>query len=267
MKLCVSNLAWNNNERIAVYKLLQQNNIKHIEIALSKFSTKALNENIKAYLDFKDEWESYGLTAVSMQSLHFGVENAYLFRTGKQRNNLLEATKKAISIASCLEIQNLVFGSPKLRIIPNRADTSKAVNFFTKLNTFAQSKNCYLNLEANSKQYGTNFLTTTQEALQYLKDNQWSNIGINLDIGTIILENENIEEMIPHFQSVRHVHLSIPYLKTNFEEYRSQIQYYISEFKKSNHTVFSILSLEMYSNETNLNMLEKNIYLIQEYIQ
>lgn len=267
MKLCVSNLAWNNNERIDVYKLLQQNNITYIEIALSKFSTKALNENIKVYLDFKDEWESYGLTAVSMQSLHFGVENAYLFRTNAQRNNLLEATKKAISIASCLEIQNLVFGSPKLRIIPEGTDASKAINFFAKLNTFAQSKNCYLNLEANAKQYGTNFLTITQEVLQYVKDNQWSNIGINLDIGTMILENENIEEIIPHFQNVRHIHLSIPYLKTNFEEYRSQIQYYISELKKSNYTAFNIISLEMYSNETNLNMLEKNIRLIKECIQ
>lgn len=266
MKLCISNLAWNNDERLAVYKLLQQNNVQYIEIALSKFSTKALNENIKIYLDYKDEWESYGLTAISMQSLHFGVENAYLFRTDKQRENLLAATKKAISIAASLEIQNLVFGSPKLRIIPERADASKAVNFFTQLNEFAQSKNRYLNLEANSKQYGTNFLTTTQEVIQYIYDHQWSNIGINLDIGTMILENENIEELMPYLQSIRHIHLSIPYLGTNFEEYRSKLHYFISELKKSHYTAFSTLSLEMSLEETNLNILEKNIRLIQEYL-
>lgn len=266
MKLCISNLAWNNNERFAVYELLQQNNIKYIEIALSKFSTKTRNENIKIYLDYKSEWESYGLTAVSMQSLHFGVKNSYLFGTDKQRNNLLEATKKAISTAASLEIQNLVFGSPKLRIIPERGDVSKAVNFFTKLNKFAQLKNCYLNLEANSKQYGTNFLTTTQEVIQYIYNHQWSNIGINLDIGTMILENENIEELMPYFQSIRHIHLSIPYLGANFEEYSAKIQYFISELKKSHYTAFSILSLEMSLKETNLNMLEKNIHLIQGYL-
>ena len=281
MELCISNLAWDNTDRLSVYTLLQNNNVPFIEIVLSKLSSEALNEDTDFYLSCKQEWESFGLRAVSMQSIHFGVEDAVLFGTDEQRANLLESTKKAIDIASSLEIKNLVFGSPKLRILPENGDTSVAIEFFTELNNYAEQKNCYLNIEANSSQYGTNFLTITTEVQDFISSNSWNNIGMNLDLSTMILEKENISEIISNIKDVRHAHISIPFLKTNFNEFRTEIEQYISSYKKSCTPSFALptndglivgvknadtLSIEMVSQITDLELLDNTIKLVQEYL-
>ncbi len=281
MELCISNLAWDNTDRLSVYTLLQNNKVTFIEIVLSKLSSKALNEDIDFYLSCQQEWESFGLRAVSMQSIHFGVEDAFLFGTDEQRANLLESTKKAINIASSLEIKNLVFGSPKLRILPENGDDSVAIEFFTELNNYAEQKKCFLNIEANSSQYGTNFLTTTTKVQDFISSNRWNNIWINLDLSTMILEQENISEIISNIKDVRHAHVSIPFLKTNFNEFRIEIEQYISSYKTACIPSFSaptndgyftsaknmnMLSIEMVSQTTDLELLDNTIKLVQEYL-
>lgn len=282
MKLCISNLAWDNKDRLSVYALLQTNNVPFIEIVLSKLSSKALNEDIDFYLSCKQEWESFGFRAVSMQSIHFGVEDAFLFGTNEQRTNLLESTKKAIDIASSLEIENLVFGSPKLRIFPENGDISIAIEFFTELNNYAEQKNCFLNIEANTSQYGTNFLTTTIEVQDFIRSNRWNNIGMNLDLSTMILEQENISDTISSVRRVRHAHVSIPFLKTNFNEFRTEIEQYISSYKTAcipsllaetndGDMIISVknidtLSIEMLLQTTDLELLDNTIKLVQEYL-
>ncbi|MGL4676061.1 MAG: hypothetical protein ACRCWI_00115 [Brevinema sp.] len=270
MQLCISSLAWDNTDRLFVYQLLQKLSIPYLEIVLSKFTSNVFDEPLDFYLEKKQEWESFGLQALSLQSIHFGIDNAFLFGTEKQKNNLLLATKKIINIASVLGITNLVFGSPKLRIIPTEGSSTTPISFFDELNQYAHKKNCFINIEANSHQYGTNFLTTTNSVKEFISTHSWSNIGINLDLSTIILEKENITDLFQDIHHVNHAHISIPFLKTNFDDYRQEIQNYISEYSKVceplQSTNTKILSIEMVSQTSDLKLIKKTIKLVQEYL-
>lgn len=288
MQLCISSLAWDNKDRQSVYSLLQKMNVRLIEVVLSKLSPRALEEDIAFYKQCQAEWESFGLKAVSIQSIHFGVQDACLFGTELQRENLLNATKKALDIAHALEIPNLVFGSPKLRIIPSGGSASAAGDFFDSLNNYAMEggKNCFINIEANSTQYGTNFLTTTKEAFDYIQSKaMWCHncIGLNLDLGTMILENEDIAQTVDTIGFIRHAHISLPFLKTNFSDHIPQIKDYITSLKKANELkpvhlskdgkgciaasrASCDVSIEMNCQETDLPLIGSVISLIQEIL-
>ncbi|MEI0565108.1 TIM barrel protein [Brachyspira pulli] len=271
MKLCISALAWNIDNKNNVYNFLSKKGIKFIEIAPFKISNLGLYDEYNNYIKLKKEWEDFGLQAVAMQSIHFGLNKCSLFYSKMERKKLYEYTLKALEVSSTLGIKHVLFGSPKLRIVPESMSNDEAndiaLEFFTKLNDVAIQNNIVIGIEPNSKSYGTNFLTNTKDTFEFIKKINLKNIKINLDLSTIILENENISQSIDLVNSLGynfHCHISIPNLKNEYINYKNYLIEYLYKLKTSKVNHCSIETVINNNNEIeNINIINKIIDFIK----
>jgi sugar phosphate isomerase/epimerase len=81
------------------------------------------------------------------------------------------------------------------------------------LGDYAYSKNVNFCLEPNPKEYGTDFLNNTKETIEFIKKVNSPGLWLNIDAGTIALNNEPIEETIKYsIPYAKHIHISEPFL-------------------------------------------------------
>lgn len=197
MKLAISNIAWSRESDEFMYGLLQKNGIKGLEIAPTRIWDNPELVTKKEVLDFKRKLSKYGLKVVAFQSILYGKKFNLFSDEGKLY------LMKMIDLASYFGKTAIVIGSPKNR---NCNNMKMAINFFKELNAYA-NKRVVLCIEPNPKEYGTNFINTTKQAIKFAKQ---TGIKINLDCGTIVMNDEYIE--IPT-DDIGHIHFSEPFLK------------------------------------------------------
>lgn len=215
MKLSISNIAWSKEYDEEMYSYLNKNKLDGIEIA----PTRIFEVNPYMELESAKEYEEYikdkySLEISSMQSIWFGkVEN--IFNSETERKELLSYTKKAIDFASEINCNNLVFGCPKNRNINNQQLYSEDIvlEFFRELGDYALKKNTILAIEPNPSIYGTNFINTTKEAFNIVQDINNNGIKVNVDLGTIINNEESLSILAQNIDLINHVHISEPYLE------------------------------------------------------
>lgn len=210
MKLAMSQLAWKQEEENQALEILQAHGFCGVEIA----PTLVAGENPYQKPERAEEYaawvkENFGFSVCSLQSIWFGKQGN-LFEA--ERQELLDYTKQAIVFAQRAGAGNLVFGSPKNRVMPENACLEQAVSFFKELGDYAFLYNTVLALEANPPLYGTNFMNTTKEAFSVMEQVNSKGCRINLDFGTIIINNELVEELRGKIKEINHVHISEPQL-------------------------------------------------------
>ncbi len=223
MKLSVSNIAWAPEEVDDAYRLLAGRGVPGLEIAPALFLPDvedpfaATSEDCAAALE---RASAHGLSLTSMQSLLFGVDGAALFGTEAERQRLSGAMDRVIALAGRLGVPNLVFGSPKNRVVPDEmsAEDARAIwqDAFRRMGSAALSAGTIIALEPNPEGYGTNFMTTLAETAEVARTVDHPAVRVNLDLGALIMtgEIERVEAMLPEvLPLVSHVHLSTPYLE------------------------------------------------------
>lgn len=217
MNLCISNIAWNNEIDEEIYKLMKKFNFTWIEIAPIKTLWEIDNINIEQINEYINKLNYYWIKPVAMQSILFWKNNIHLFE-GASSKILNDYMLKIIDLAKILNINSIIFGSPKNRIIPKDMQYNKAleiwIKFFKKIWEYAYKNNTNVCIEPNPDIYGWNFLLTTEETLNFVKsiDSKWCKIHI--DIWSIIANNENLEDsIINSLPYATHIHLSQPYLE------------------------------------------------------
>lgn len=223
MKLSISNIAWRPKDRFKVYNFLKTQKISQIEIApklLLNSEKNIFSLNKKIISRYLNELKVYNLRIVSMQSLLYKTKNCFLFGTVKERKNLIDQIKKICILAKNLEIGNLVFGSPKNRIIPKNLSyvdaESIAIKTFKIINNIAKKNNVIFSLESNPQAYGTNFLNTFEETSKLVKKMNLSHVKMILDLGEIQMNKKkhNLNSFISNnIKIINHVHISEPFLK------------------------------------------------------
>lgn len=213
MKLSISNIAWDSENDKKVYELMKKYSYEGLEIA----PTKVFLENPYEKLEKADMWrkdlnDKYGFKISSMQSIWHGKKER-LFGTDEERKELQNYTEKAIDFAKIIECKNLVFGSPKNRNLEENENPGKAKEFFKSIGEYAFKNNTVIGMEANPTIYNTNYINDTKSALELIKTVDSKGFLLNLDIGTVISNNENIEEILGNVEYINHVHISEPWLK------------------------------------------------------
>lgn len=213
MMLSISNIGWDASKDASVYELMKQYGYSGLEIAPTRIFPETPYERIKD----AEEWaenlkKSEGFTVPSMQSIWFGRQEK-IFGTLEERQILVEYTKKAIDFAEIIGCENLVFGCPRNRNIPEDADPSIAVAFFKELGDYAAEHNTVIGMEANPPIYNTNYINNTKEALELIERVDSKGFKLNLDVGTMIQNNESVEELAGYIHLINHVHISEPGLK------------------------------------------------------
>lgn len=213
MKLSVSNIAWTADMDEKVYGLMKKYGFQALEIAPTRIFAEAPYEKIKETGEWKERLrQKYGFSISSMQSVWYGRREK-LFGTEKEREVLLDYTKKAIIFAEAAGCGNLVFGCPKNRSIPEGADRETGIRFFRELGAYAVLHGAVIGMEANPVCYNTNYINTTREALELIKATGSEGFRLNLDTGTMLYNEEAVSVLEGYAGYISHVHISEPYLK------------------------------------------------------
>lgn len=213
INLAISNIAWNNEQNEEVFSLMQNYGFTGLEIAPTKIFPSEPYSLKKDALEWADDLhKKQGFYVPSMQSIWYG-RTEKLFGSEEERKLLLEYTKKAIDFAASVGAKNLVFGCPKNRQIPDGSDDTIAVSFFKETGDYAAHKGTCIGMEANPDIYGTNFVNTTVEAIDLIKRVCSDGFKLNLDVGTMIHNNEDVSILQDCVSLINHVHISEPFLK------------------------------------------------------
>lgn len=216
MKLSISNIAWTAQEDKAVYAIMRKYGYTGLEIAPTRFFAAEPYGNLEAVRAWREEFSTEeGFDIPSMQSIWFG-RTEMLFGDAGQRQVLSAYTRQAVDFAETVRCANLVFGSPRNRVLPDRGDRQlwqQGIAFFRELGGYASGKNTAIGMEANPAIYQTNYINTTQEALCLVREVASEGFLLNLDVGTMIENGESVEVLEGNAGLVNHVHISEPFLK------------------------------------------------------
>ncbi len=213
MRLSISNLAWNSCDNEEVYAYLSRKRFDGIEIAPTKIYEKEPYSHIdEAAKYFEDVSSRYGLEVSSMQSIWYG-QKGNIFESEEIRNRLRDYTYSAVDFASAIKCGNLVFGNPKARNMPESCSDEDAYGFFKQISDYADSKGTVISIEPNPVIYNTNFINTTQKAFDFCRNSGCKHLKVNVDLGTVIYNNEQLNCVKENIELVNHIHISEPYLK------------------------------------------------------
>lgn len=214
MKLSISNIAWTAEEDAIMYPALPAMGFHGLEIAPTRIFPEAPYEQLAAAGEWAETLASrYGLAISSIQSIWYGHQER-IFASREERRTLVDYTKKAIDFAEVIGCRNLVFGNPRNRDtedVPGNYAT--AVDFFREIGDYALAHNTVIAIEANPVIYHTRFINTTQQAAEIADRCNSAGVKVNVDLGTMIYNEEDIDylKQIPEF--IHHIHISEPGLK------------------------------------------------------
>lgn len=241
MKLAISNIAWESKDDGEVYGWMKELGFSGLEIAPTRlFPENPYKKTVEAEKIADRIRTDYDFAIPSMQSIWYG-RTEMLFGEKAEREALLAYTKDAIEFAGALRCGNLVFGCPRNRNMPEGVCENDAVDFFRQIGDYAAEREMRIGLEANPPIYHTNFINTTKQALEYIEVVGSDGIKLNLDMGTMIQNGENVDVIRRSVPQISHVHISEPGLKMICE--RGLLDELLEVLKEENYQGF--VSIEM----------------------
>ena len=213
MKLAISNIAWSVEREPEVAALLQRLGVAAVEVAPSKVAADPLAATRADLLAYRRFWERHGIQIVAMQSLLFGVPGMALFQDQASRDRMQQYLQKLIEFGSILGAETLVFGSPRNRQrgdMPLEQAIQIATPFFRELGRTANDLGIWFCLEPNPVQTGCDFLTRSDEALEFVRAVDQPGFGLHLDTGGIWQSQDPLSVCTAAGSCWRHLHLSEP---------------------------------------------------------
>lgn len=209
----ISNIGWPAELDLQVYELMRKYGFSGLEIAPTRIFPERPYERIAEAAawseDLKREW---GFCVPSMQSIWYGRRER-LFGTEEERKALIEYTFRAVDFAASIGCGNLVFGCPRNRFFPEDGDPETAVSFFRTVGDYAASGGIVIGMEANPTIYNTNYINDTASALDLIEAVGSMGFRLNLDVGTMVENGEDLSVLRGREHLISHVHISEPGLK------------------------------------------------------
>ena len=263
MKFSISNIAWPAEHDEEMYGFIYDNGFSGLEIAPTRIFPNDPYDKLIEAKDFSNMLkEVFGLSVSSMQSIWYGITES-IFGSDTDRQKLIDYSKKAVDFAHVIGCQNLVFGCPKNRDIP--AGTAPdiylpiAFEFFDKIGSYAAKEKVFVSIEPNPTIYNTNFINTTPGAFDICKELDNSGIKVNMDLGTVIYNGENIEFLKDNINLINHIHISEPYLAPI--QKRTMHRELIEALKNLQYDKY--VSIEM-GNPNDIELVKKTILYMEE---
>ena len=213
MKLSISNIAWSVEADGVMYEMMKEMGFTGLEIAPTRIFQQNPYEELSAAKNWSNLlFQKYRFFIPSMQSIWYGKQEN-IFGTEEEFKVLVEYTKKAVDFADTINCKSLVFGCPRNRNIPKGADSLRGIKFFKEIADYALSKGRIIGMEANPPIYNTNYINDTLSAIELIKMIESEGFKLNLDVGTMIHNDESIGLLKGNVGLISHVHISEPRLK------------------------------------------------------
>lgn len=217
MKIAISNIAWEPAENEAVAQIMQEFSVSSLEVAPTKLWEKPQDATFQQIQGAKDWWLKRNIHIVSAQSLLYGHPELELFASKENRNQTFEYLSKIVRALGELGARRLVFGSPKnrlLRTLSVKEAMDVATDFFHRLGQVAEEAGTCVVLEPNPAQYGCDFIRTTKEGIELVKQVNHPGFMLHLDAAAMTLNQEPYAETIEmSFPWLKHFHASEPNLE------------------------------------------------------
>ena len=213
MKLSISNIGWDAEQDEIIFTWMKEIGYEGLEIAPTRIFPENPYHDLKSAKAWSESlFSMYGFVIPSMQSIWYGRQEK-LFGTEKERDELVLYTKKAINFASSIGCKNLVFGCPRNRLTYAESDWQRGIDFFRELGDYAYNNGTIIGMEANPPIYHTNYINDTKSAIGLVKEVNSKGFLLYLDVGTMIENEESLEELRDNIHLINHVHISEPNLK------------------------------------------------------
>lgn len=216
MKLSISSLAWLPEETSEVYDLLLEHQIDCIDTVPLHIVKSLLEPQVV----FECAWSKRSISVVGMQSLFYEIGDTKFFENEDSVNKATYYFKNVASLAEKIGAKYLVFGSPKQRCLDgSEIQANRAKSFFERVSQICKEYRTILCIEPNSSEYGTNFLTSTDDTAEFIRSMSLENVMMNFDTGCDLMNGVNpVESFKKHCDIIGHIHLSSPNLKLITEE-------------------------------------------------
>lgn len=217
---CISQIAWSAAEHQEALNRTRAWGVTGIEIAPSLLFADQDDPFVPdpaAVRAAVGAFGAYGLSTPSMQALLTNAPQAQLFGDTNARAALDTRILRCLRIAGAMGVRNLVFGSPKQRVVPDGMDTNEAftmaLDTITRWNAWAIDHGCTIGLECNPPLYGGNWWTDHGSLLGFVRVANLPNIGITLDMGaTVLTDTDPVQLAATLGTSLTHIHWSAPNL-------------------------------------------------------
>lgn len=243
--LVVSNICSNNISQLQFSCILKLFGITNVQIAPTMLTTWETFNNISF-----DIFENNGINVYSMQSITYTLNNLNIFDPDTE-DKLFDHIRNVVDVASRKNIKILVFGCPRNRYVKNiynpYENENVFISFFKKLGDYCKGKNITICIENNSRQYNCNFLNKISEVGEIVQKINNNCIKMMVDLGNIIMENDNIYDIYKYSQNIYNIDISQENMKN-----------YILPNEK-NLLFKNILNDINYSKKINLEMLASNL--------
>jgi sugar phosphate isomerase/epimerase len=216
LPLAVSNIAWPAEALEEALLLLPGLGVSGVEIA--PFGVFGRWDNI---LDdarrLRGQVEQRGLRVVALQGVLFNAPDVHLFASAARRDALRRHLEDVAALAGVLGAGACVLGAPRQRDpgdLPPAEAWAIARDFLRALGPAFAAAGSALAFEPNARRYNCRFVTGTAEAAALVREVATPGIGLQIDTGTIFLENENPAMALGAAAPLAlHAHLSEPDLR------------------------------------------------------
>ncbi len=256
--LFISNLAWDHIDFSKVVNLLKKYNIKGLDLAPIKIN-KNWSLAIKNSKKFKKVLDKFGLKVNAIQGIFFNT-NFNLFKLDKHKNKKLEKhIKKILYISKIYQCNKLILGSSNFRN-KGRLSIKDAnhifVNYFKKIIPLLKKNKISICFEPIPKEYGENYLKTTNDLVKLIKkiNSKW--FGINFDSSLFHYKKFSKKKFLYQKKYIKNVQISEKKFKHFVKPSKNNILFCKLMQKEKG---IKNLSLEIISNRTDLKKLTTSI--------
>lgn len=215
MRLAVSNIAWHEDEDIAVAEALAERGVDALEVAPGRLFSQPDAASEADARRVRGEWEARGLSLIAMQALLFGRSDLLLFGEDDGRA-LSEYLARIIRLAGWLGCGPLVFGSPKNRqrgALSFERACERAADVLRPLARLAHEEGCTIALEPNAEAYGCDFVRRVGEAREVVRLVDHPGCAVQLDAGVFAMEDDDPADIRSSAGDIAHFHASAPFLE------------------------------------------------------
>jgi sugar phosphate isomerase/epimerase len=213
--LAVSNIAWPSDADEAALDIAAESGFTGIELAPAKTFGPWETINITEIRRRATSLAAGGMPVVALQGILFGVAGAKLFGDDAERDTLARHLAHIARIAGACGGVPCVFGALATRDpgdLPPDAAFEHAAGFFRAIAPRFADEGATLAFEANPAVYGCRFITHTKEAIALVQEVDRSGFALQLDAGTMLMNDEAPALAGDAAPLAAHCHASAPQL-------------------------------------------------------
>jgi len=251
MKISVSNITWGSDNFEYFLEFIKQNGSDGVELAPSLIWKDPVKAKLSEIEQVRKNIEKKNLDFVGFHSLLYNKPDLLIFNKDT-RIQTINYLKGLINICSDLNGKQLIFGSPRNRILNNRSidDCLKqAKDDMFLLSEHAQNKRVFFCIEPLSS-LETEFLTSIEQGAVFVKKVNHPFFKLHLDTKALYDTKENPQKIIEKYQKIiQHVHIGDKNL-TEPGTFNKNHKLIGTALNKINYKKF--ISLEIKKNEKDL---------------